>query len=157
MNNKHKNLLAVVSVLLITVVIVGFSVACNNNDSNAPQINETQSEDTSDAMKTVVNLSIKSDKDEYTLMSGNTGDIADITAEEFNIIAEYLKDLDLVENNEYRIGWIYSVGFYDNGEYHKLIVNPGTVYLDGKNYDVKNISENKLSEYLSSLGEKYFK
>lgn len=140
MNTKKKNMKTVITFLTIIIglITVGSIVWLFNNK--------------------ITHLNIKSDTEKYTLTSGNTGDIAEITAEEFNAIAEKLSEIEFIENEEKFSGWSYSVSYSDEGKNHKLvIVNANKVTLDGKTYDVKDGSDNTLYSYMVSLGNKYFK
>ena len=93
----------------------------------------------------------------YTLASGNTGKVYDITDEEFNQIAQKLKEVELTKSSEKSTGWLYMISYCDsNNNYHNLIISSKKISYDNADYNVLNNSADNLYEYMKSLGKKYF-
>lgn len=93
----------------------------------------------------------------YTLTSGNTGKVYDITNEEFNQIAQKLKEVELTKSSEKSTGWLYMISYCDsNNNYHNLIISSKKISYDNADYNVLNNSADNLYEYMESLGKKYF-
>ena len=93
----------------------------------------------------------------YTLTSGNTGKVYDITDEEFNQIAQKLKEAELTKSSEKSTGWLYMISYCDsNNNYHNLIISSKKISYDNADYNVLNNSADNLYEYMESLGKKYF-
>ena len=93
----------------------------------------------------------------YTLTSGNTGKVYDITNKEFNQISQKLKEAELTKSSEKSTGWLYMISYCDsNNNYHNLIISSKKISYDNADYNVLNNSADNLYEYMESLGKKYF-
>ena len=94
----------------------------------------------------------------YTITSGSTGNVYDISKEECNNIIEKLNDTKVKQKNfEPTQGWSSYITFSDeNGVSHKLEVCKDRIQYDYVWYAVKK-HNSALYDYVKTLENKYFR
>ena len=94
----------------------------------------------------------------YTITSGSTGNVYDITNEEINNIIEKLNDTKGKEKDfEPTTGWTSYITFSDDkGNSHRLQVGKDRIEYDNVWYKIKK-GNGTLYDYVNTLEVKYFR
>ena len=141
MKSKKINKIIITVACVIGIVIIGIVLCMVVINNNSYKSLDLKYESTS----------------KYTITSGSTGNVYDISKEEFNNIIEKLNDTKVKQKNfEPTQGWSSYITFSDdNGVSHRLEVCKGRIEYDHVWYAVKK-DNSALYDYVKVLENKYF-
>lgn len=141
MQGKKKNTIIISIVCIVGMVVIGIALYIIINNS------------------TYRTLDIKYESTaKYTITSGSTGNVYDISKEECNNIIEKLNDTKVKQKDfEPTQGWSSYITFSDeNGISHRMEVCKDRIEYDYVWYAVKK-DNSALYDYVKTLENKYFK
>lgn len=141
MQVKKKKTIIISIVCIVGMVIIGIALYIIINNS------------------TYRTLDIKYEStSKYTITSGSTGNVYDISKEEFNNIIEKLNDTKVKEKDfKPATGWSSYITFSDEkGVSHRLQVCKDRIEYDNVWYKIKT-DNSTLYDYVKTLENKYFK
>ncbi len=141
MKSKKINKIIITVACVIGIVIIGIVLCMVVINNNSYKSLDLKYESTS----------------KYTITSGSTGNVYDISKEEFNNIIEKLNDTKVKQKKfEPTQGWSSYITFSDeNGVSHRLEVCKDRIEYDHVWYAVKK-DNSALYDYVKVLENKYF-